>query len=135
MTLAFFTLVFFSNSRAPTISTKNQFVNAFVPYQIARNIQRAEERPSGLGLTFDDIKDRLFSSIPHGQLRIRIKTVANFERTNNGIWSIKAVGEDDFPGVEALGRKVSSGTTILNTITYLSVFLRLTFYCRFPPRE
>ena len=52
------------------------------------------------------------STIPHGQLRMRVKAVANFERTNNGIWSIKAVGEDDFPGVEALGRKVSSGTII-----------------------
>jgi uncharacterized GH25 family protein len=48
---------------------------------------------------------------------MRVKAVANFERTNNGIWSIKAVGEDDFPGVEALGRKVSSGTTIFNTIS------------------
>jgi hypothetical protein len=43
---------------------------------------------------------------------MRVKAVANFERTNNGIWSIKAVGEDEFPGVEALGRKVSSGTII-----------------------
>lgn len=88
---------------------KTQFVNAFVPYQQARNIQRAQERPSGLGLTFDDIKDRLFanSNIPPGQLRLRIKTVANFERSKNGIWSLKALGEDDFPGVEALGRKVS----------------------------
>lgn len=86
-----------------------QFVNAFIPYQIARNIQRAQERPSGLGLTFDDIKDRLFanSNIPPSQLRLRIKTVANFERSNNGIWSLKSLGEDDFPGVEALGRKVS----------------------------
>ena len=63
----------------------------------------------GRGLTFDDIKDRLFAntSIPQTQLRHRIKQVANFERTNNGIWSLKAVGEEDFPGVEALGRKVS----------------------------
>ena len=98
---------------------RNQFVNAFVPYHIARSIQRAEERPNGSGLTFDYIKDRLFpnSTIPHGQLRMRMKAVANFERNKNGIWSVKAVGEDDFPGVEALGRKVSSGTTIFNTIS------------------
>ena len=74
------------------------------------------------------------TTIPNGQLRIRIKQVANFERSNNGIWSLKGLGklslnlhsctynytpfhsksrphdftgEDDFPGVEALGRKVS----------------------------
>lgn len=84
-------------------------MNAFVPYQIARSIQRAEERPNGFGLTFDDIKDRLYpnATIPHGQLRVRVKAVANFARANNQIWSLKAVGEDDFPGVEALGRKVS----------------------------
>ena len=91
------------------IRSSMQFVNAFIPYQIARNIQRAQERPNGSGLTFDDIKDRLFanSNIPPGQLRLRIKTVANFDRSNNGIWSLKSLGEDDFPGVEALGRKVS----------------------------
>lgn len=46
------------------------------------------------------------SLIPHGQLRIRIKQVGNFER-NIGTWSLEAPGEDDFVGVDALGRKVS----------------------------
>jgi hypothetical protein len=89
---------------------RNQFVNVFVPYQIARSIQRAEERPNGAGLTFDDIKDRLFPNltVPHSQLRMRMKVVANFGRNKNGVWSVKAVGEDDFPGVEAMGRKISS---------------------------
>ena len=60
-------------------------------------------------MTFEDIRDRLFSNtvIPPGQLRIRIKQVANFDRANNGIWCLKAIGEDDFAGVDALGRKVS----------------------------
>lgn len=94
---------------APNTNDEKKFVNALIPFHIARNIQRAQERPSGLGLTFDDVKDRLFANltIPHGQLRVRMKTVANFERGNNGVWFLKAVGEDDFPGVEALGRKVS----------------------------
>jgi hypothetical protein len=86
-----------------------QFINAFVPFQVAKHIQRAEEVENGCGLTFDFIKDNLFgnSDIPRGQLRLRIKQVANFERGNSGIWSLKALGEDNFPGVEALGRKVS----------------------------
>jgi hypothetical protein len=65
---------------------------------------------NGCGLTFDFIKDNLFgtSNIPRGQLRQRIKQVANFERGNSGIWSLKSLGEDNFPGVEALGRKVRS---------------------------
>ncbi|KAL7553169.1 hypothetical protein ACHAWF_016414, partial [Thalassiosira exigua] len=93
---------------APNTNDEKKFINAFVPYQVARNIERTEIK-EGRGLTFDDIKDRLFvnTDIPHGQLRIRIKQVANFERANNGIWSLKAIGEDDFPGVEALGRRVS----------------------------
>eukprot|EP00581_Thalassiosira_minuscula_P003003 CAMPEP_0183742818 /NCGR_PEP_ID=MMETSP0737-20130205/64894_1 /TAXON_ID=385413 /ORGANISM="Thalassiosira miniscula, Strain CCMP1093" /LENGTH=2014 /DNA_ID=CAMNT_0025978411 /DNA_START=21 /DNA_END=6066 /DNA_ORIENTATION=+ len=93
---------------APNTNDEKKFVNTFVPYQVAKNIARTEE-VVGRGLTFDDIKDRLFANttIPHGQLRIRIKQVANFERSNNGIWSLKALDEDDFPGVEALGRKVS----------------------------
>ena len=84
-----------------------QFTNAFILYQIAKSIQRAEEH-DGSGLSFDYIRDKLFANslIPHGQLRIRIKQVGNFER-NIGTWSLKATGEDDFVGVDALGRKVS----------------------------
>jgi hypothetical protein len=80
-----------------------------MPYQIAKHIQRAEEMQNGGGLTFDFIKDNLFchSIIPRSQLRLKIKQVGNFERGNSGIWSLKALGEDNFPGVEALGRKVS----------------------------
>lgn len=33
--------------------------------------------------------------------------MANFERSNNGIYSLKKIGEDNFPGVDSLGRKVS----------------------------
>ena len=85
-----------------------QFVNAFIPYQVAKQIKRNELR-MGRGLTFDDMKDRLFANtpIPAEQLRLRIKSVANFDRSNNGIWSLKRIGEDDFPGVDALGRRVS----------------------------
>lgn len=79
-----------------------------MPYQVAKHIDKKMDH-DGHGLTFDDIKDRLFAntSIPPGQLRIRIKQVANFERAKNGIWSLKRLGENNFPGVEALGRKVS----------------------------
>ena len=92
------------------LSFPSQFTNAFIPFQIAKNIYRQEEKDGrGEGLSFEFIRDKLFAntSIPHGQLRIKIKQVANFERANNGIWSLKATGEDDFPGVDALGRKVS----------------------------
>jgi len=93
---------------SPNTNDEKKFINAFVPYQVAKNLQRTEEL-HGNGLTFESIKDRLFgnTAIPQTQLRLRIKQVANFERKDNGIWSLKSVGEDDFPGVEALGRKVS----------------------------
>jgi hypothetical protein len=93
---------------APNTNDEKKFINAFIPYQVAKNIERTEVR-EGHGLTFDDIKDRMFANttLPPTQLRLRIKQVANFERANNGIWNLKAIGEDNFPGVEALGRKVS----------------------------
>lgn len=93
---------------SPNTNDEKKFVNAFIPYQVAKNLERTE-MASGRGLTFEDIKDRLFANtdIPPSQLRMKIKAVANFERTNNGIWTLKAIGEDDFPGVESLGRRVS----------------------------
>lgn len=93
---------------SPNTNDEKKFVNAFIPYQVAKNLERTEAR-EGRGLTFEDIKDRLFANttLPQTQLRLRIKQVANFDRTAKGIWSLKSVGEEDFPGVEALGRKVS----------------------------
>lgn len=85
-----------------------KFVNALMSFQVAKNIERNEIR-EGVGLAFDDIKDRLFANtnVPMNQLRKHVKQVANFDRANKGIWSLKSIGEDDFVGVEGLGRKVS----------------------------
>jgi len=93
---------------APNTNDEKKFVNAMVSFQVAKNIERKEIR-DGEGLTFDDIKDRLFANtnVPMNQLRKHVKQVANFDRANKGIWSLKSIGEDDFPGVEGLGRKVS----------------------------
>lgn len=93
---------------SPNTNDEKKFVNAMFAFQVAKNIERKELR-DGEGLTFDDIKDRLFANtnVPINQLRKHVKQVANFDRANKGIWSVKAIGEDDFPGVEGLGRKVS----------------------------
>lgn len=93
---------------SPNTNDEKKFVNAMFSYQVAKNIERNEIR-DGEGLTFDDIKDRLFANtnVPINQLRKHVKQVANFDRANKGIWSVKSIGEDDFPGVEGLGRKVS----------------------------
>ena len=93
---------------APNTNDEKKFVNAMFAFQVAKNIERNEIR-DGEGLTFDDIKDRLFanSTVPMNQLRKHVKQVANFDRANRGIWSLKSIGEDDFVGVEGLGRKVS----------------------------
>jgi hypothetical protein len=47
--------------------------------------EKAEQHDED-GLSFEYIKDRLFkhSKIPATQLRIRLKQVANFDRTNEG---------------------------------------------------
>ena len=92
------------------VSPSTKFTNTFIPFQIAKNIQRAEEHSDdGSGLSFDYIKDKLFANslVPHAQLRIRLKHVANFQRANDHVYNLKATGEDDFLGVDALGRKVS----------------------------
>eukprot|EP00984_Skeletonema_dohrnii_P007329 scaffold2651_cov137-Skeletonema_dohrnii-CCMP3373.AAC.1 len=93
---------------SPNTNDEKKFVNAMFSFQVAKNIERKEIR-DGEGLTFDDIKDRLFANtnVPINQLRKHVKQVANFDRANKGIWSVKSIGEDDFPGVEGLGRKVS----------------------------
>ena len=93
---------------SPNTNDEKKFVNAMFAFQVAKNIERKEIH-DGEGLTFDEIKDRLFANttVPINQLRKHVKQVANFDRANKGIWSVKSIGEDDFPGVEGLGRKVS----------------------------
>jgi len=92
----------------PNTNDEKKFFRNFVAYHIAKTIERNELR-EGTGLRIDDVNDRLFVNtvLPAQQIRAIIKAVANCERQNNNYWALKQVGEDDFPGVEALGRRVN----------------------------
>ena len=95
---------------SPNTNEEKRFLNAFVSYHCARQIELKQDTDDfGLGLTFDNIKDGLFchTKMPAAQLRLRLKQVANFDRSDDQTWTLKKVGQDGFPGVEALGRKLS----------------------------
>ena len=36
--------------------------------------------------------------MPAAQLRIRLKQVANFDRSDDQTWTLKKIGQDGFPG-------------------------------------
>uniref|UniRef100_A0A7S4SCV8 Transcription initiation factor TFIID subunit 1 histone acetyltransferase domain-containing protein n=1 Tax=Ditylum brightwellii TaxID=49249 RepID=A0A7S4SCV8_9STRA len=92
---------------APNTTGEKTFQAPFVTYQIAKNLHRTETK-EGRGLRFDEINDRLFANtvILPNALRQRIKQVASYDK-NTQIWTTKSIGFEDFPGVEALGRRFS----------------------------
>eukprot|EP00816_Leptocylindrus_hargravesii_P003416 CAMPEP_0196808958 /NCGR_PEP_ID=MMETSP1362-20130617/8928_1 /TAXON_ID=163516 /ORGANISM="Leptocylindrus danicus, Strain CCMP1856" /LENGTH=1553 /DNA_ID=CAMNT_0042183479 /DNA_START=42 /DNA_END=4703 /DNA_ORIENTATION=- len=93
---------------APRTAGEKNFANPFMTYQIAKALQRSELEVEEQGLSFEDISERVFANttIQANALRMRIKSVADYDK-NTSIWRIKPVGQGDFHGVEALGRKIS----------------------------
>jgi hypothetical protein len=92
---------------APNSNGEKNFVGPFVSYQIAKAISRSEHR-DGHGLRFDEIQDRVLPNldIAANALRQRLKHVAVYDK-NTQIWTTKAVGHEDYPGVDALGKSIS----------------------------
>ncbi len=92
-----------TKAHPPGSSGERAFFQPFSVYQIAKALQRKHH-----GLRFEDIKDGLFpnTGVLATQLRLRIKKVAVYDK-NTQIWTLKDIGFEDFPGVEALGREVS----------------------------
>eukprot|EP00546_Thalassionema_frauenfeldii_P017142 CAMPEP_0178897122 /NCGR_PEP_ID=MMETSP0786-20121207/1565_1 /TAXON_ID=186022 /ORGANISM="Thalassionema frauenfeldii, Strain CCMP 1798" /LENGTH=1512 /DNA_ID=CAMNT_0020567625 /DNA_START=435 /DNA_END=4974 /DNA_ORIENTATION=+ len=97
---------------SPQTTGERSFLTNFVSYHIAKNLQWYE-RHHGRGLRFDEIVSMWASSgIQNNSLRQRIKAVAVYDK-NTQIWESKPISEfrdapeDDFPGVEALGRRIA----------------------------
>eukprot|EP00934_Nitzschia_sp_Nitz4_P004104 Nitzschia sp. Nitz4//scaffold390_size11914//842//8150//NITZ4_009014-RA/size11914-snap-gene-0.14-mRNA-1//-1//CDS//3329550186//4094//frame0 len=86
---------------------EKNFIGPFVSYQIARALSRTESR-EGHGLRFDEIQERVLPNLglAGNNLRQRLKHVANYDK-NSQIWSTKAIGFEDYPGVDALGKQIS----------------------------
>lgn len=93
---------------APNTQGEKNFVGPFVSYQIARALTRAEAR-EGHGLRFDELQDRVLPNLQlaANALRQRLKQVAVYDGKNTGIWTTKAIGYEDYPGVDALGKSIS----------------------------
>jgi len=91
----------------PNTTSEKTFLTPFVTYQIAKALQRAQATKNQ-GLRFDEINDRLFANtdIQQNALRQRIKQVAQYDK-NTQIWTLKEIGEENFQGVDVLGRKFS----------------------------
>jgi hypothetical protein len=92
---------------APNTTGEKNFLAPFQTYQIAKYLTRTETM-EGQGLRFDEISDRLFTNtrILQNALRQRIKQVAIYDK-NTQIWTSKRIGFEEYPGVEALGRRFS----------------------------
>lgn len=92
---------------APNSQGEKSFLNPFISFQIARNITRSQAR-DGHGLRFDELQDRIMPSfdIPSNTMRQRLKQVAVYEK-NTQIYTTKAIGYEDYIGVDALGRSIA----------------------------
>jgi len=92
---------------APQTSGERTFTAIFLSYLIAKTITWYE-RNENRGLRFDEISDLFHhTGIQANALRQRIKSVAHYDK-NSQIWDSKPITDyDDYPGVEALGRKVA----------------------------
>jgi transcription initiation factor TFIID subunit 1 len=92
---------------APNTNGEKNFVGPFISYQIAKALTRSELR-EGHGLRFDEIQDRVLPNldIAANALRQRLKQVAVYDK-NTQIWTTKAIGYEDYPGVDALGKSIS----------------------------
>jgi len=106
---------------APNTSGEKNFVAPFHTYQIAKCLTWMETK-EGHGMRFDEISERLFANtrILQNALRQRIKQVAVYDKITQ-IWTTKAIGDEDYPGVEALGRRISpeSVATYESTCSYV----------------
>ena len=92
---------------APNTQGEKNFLGPFLSYQIAKILARTQAR-EGHGLRFDEIQDRVMPNLglPANALRQRLKSVALYDK-NTQIWTTKAIGYEEYPGVDALGKSIA----------------------------
>jgi len=90
---------------APNTQGEKNFTGPFLSYQIAKVLTRAEMN-QGHGLDFEELGQRTFPKLGSNGMRQRIKHVALYDK-NTQIWSAKKIGQDDYPGVDALGKQLA----------------------------
>lgn len=90
---------------APNTQGEKNFTGPFLSYQIAKVLTRAE-MTIGQGLDFDELGKKTFPKLGNNGMRQRIKHVALCDK-NTHIWSAKKAGQDDYPGLDALGKQLA----------------------------
>jgi len=92
---------------APNTQGEKNFIGPFISYQIAKLLARTQAR-EGHGMRLDEIQDRVMPNLglPSTALRQRLKAVAIYDK-NTQIWTTKAIGYEEYPGVDALGKSIS----------------------------
>mmetsp|Transcript_14870 Transcript_14870/g.34538 ORF Transcript_14870/g.34538 Transcript_14870/m.34538 type:complete len:1602 (-) Transcript_14870:1429-6234(-) len=90
---------------APNTQGEKNFTGPFLSYQIAKVLTRAELK-EGQGLDFEELGIRTFPKLGSNGMRQRIKHVALYDK-NTQIWSAKKIGQDEYPGVDALGKSIA----------------------------
>lgn len=92
---------------APNTQGEKNFLGPFVSYQIAKLLARTQSQ-LGHGLRFDEIQAMVMPNLglPGNNLRQRLKQVALYDK-NTQIWTTKAIGFEDYPGVDALGKSIA----------------------------
>jgi len=90
---------------APNTQGEKNFTGPLLSYQIAKVLTRTE-RKDGSGLQFEVLSSRTFPKLGTNGMRQRIKHVALYDK-NTQIWTAKKIGQDDYPGVDALGKQLA----------------------------
>jgi hypothetical protein len=90
----------------PGTQGEKNFIGPFVSYMIAKALTRHEARDDH-GLRFDEIQSMVLPNLGLTGLTIRnrLKYVAIHEK-DSGVWSCKSIGQEDYPGVDALGKQI-----------------------------
>lgn len=90
----------------PNSQGERNFVQPFVSFQIARALARSQQR-DGYGLRFEEIHNTVCPNLElaHNALRNRLKQVAVSDKNSN-VWTTKQIGQDDYRGIDALGKEI-----------------------------
>ncbi|KAL3924006.1 MAG: hypothetical protein SGILL_001307 [Bacillariaceae sp.] len=92
---------------APSTQGDKNFTGVWYSYQLAKALARSEMQ-YGIGLTLDELQSKVLPNMRFAvnTLRQRLKHVAEYDKASS-IWTTKKIGQDDYPGVDALSKSIA----------------------------
>jgi transcription initiation factor TFIID subunit 1 len=92
---------------APSTQGDKNFTGIWYSYQLAKALSRSETQ-YGMGLTLEELHAKVLPNMKFATntLRQRLKHVAEYDKASS-IWTTKPLGQDDYPGVDALGKSIA----------------------------